>query len=232
MKGHAELALSIFRARLSTNFTYEMVECLRFLDPSINQKTSYSQLEREAFVRKVMHYAMAMFRRRKLDVDELSFTRELGLFIGREGCCLLIDNSYVLFPRSDTRKPSPDEYMKFWSLKWAAGSNLAHFAVTLGHAAITEAAVERSFSAQVCHLHCILFSPFRQGRVYNKLRERLSEGACEAQTWLMLNHERIVNPDKAADAATKRKEKRKRAKLEAEESFNALVQKRMRPSEP
>ena len=92
--------------------------------------------------------------------------------------------------------------MKHWALKAAAGSSLGQFATALGEAAITEAAVERSFSAQVFTFLPLLvivlqllplsskkknlpLCPCVQARVYNKLRERPREDSCEAQTWLL-----------------------------------------------
>ena len=85
MKGHSESALSLFRGRLSTNFTYEMVHCLRFLDPTVNQQVAYTQGEREDLVQKVLKYAMALFHRRQEVADDLALLREIGEFISQPG---------------------------------------------------------------------------------------------------------------------------------------------------
>ena len=146
-----------------------------------------------------------------------------------------------------------DSYLTFWSLKFAAGSHLAQFANTLGHAAITEAAVERSFSAQVqtivpclpavaiCHrLECIASSETicRRGYVRHNPRCGPREGGCYRwkmmcyavpPTWLLLNHCKLVHPDQASADVAKRQEERKKKRAKAEEGFAALVQKRMRP---
>ena len=122
-----------------------------------------------------------------------------------------------------------DAFTKFWSPKFAAGSTLAKFAVTLGKAAVTEAAVERSFSAQVgCKISVTPPTPLSQGRVYSKRREPLGETSCEAQTWLMMNYMRVMAPEDAAQEAMRRAAKRAAKRTQAEDAFNALVQKRQR----
>ena len=68
-----------------TNFSYEMLDCQRFLDPVVNQKTTYTKLQREGLVQKVLFYAMAMFRRRQATVTEVNLAQELGEFTGRTG---------------------------------------------------------------------------------------------------------------------------------------------------
>ena len=40
-------------------------------------------------------------------------------------------------------------FLKYWAERFATGSVLAKFAVMVGTATVTEAAVERSFSAEV-----------------------------------------------------------------------------------
>ena len=64
--------------------------------------------------------------------------------------------------------------------------------------------------------------------MYSKLRERLQEEACEAQTWLLMNHKKVVNPEKVAAEAAKAAERRGKKRAKAEQAFDALVQKRLR----
>ena len=85
MKASAEQALALFNGRLSMNFSYEMLSCLRFLDPTVNQKMTFTQLEREGLVHKVIQYAGAMFRRREMPVTELDLVQGIGEFVGRTG---------------------------------------------------------------------------------------------------------------------------------------------------
>lgn len=85
MKSHAEQALTIFRKRVSTNFGFDMLSCLRFLDPTIDQKTAFTQLQREGLVNKVLKYSRAMFSRCGSAVNDLDVIKEVGEFIGRSG---------------------------------------------------------------------------------------------------------------------------------------------------
>lgn len=100
MRGNAELALSVFKQRVIRNFSYEMLHCLRFLDPAggenpfnpcvrphftVDQRGTFPLAEREEMVSKVLGYAAAMFHRRGERVDEVELAHDLGIFIGRGG---------------------------------------------------------------------------------------------------------------------------------------------------
>ena len=85
MKGHSEQALAVLRKRIAKNFSYEMLSCLRFLDPTVDQMTEFDQAQREDMVQKVLKYATAMFQRRQEPADEVLVLREIGTFIGRPG---------------------------------------------------------------------------------------------------------------------------------------------------
>ena len=85
MKGHTEQAMAVFQGRLNTNFGYEMLNCLRFLDPSVDQKAAFEQNAREEMVKKILKYAVAMFKRRHEEIPELALMKEIGDFISRAG---------------------------------------------------------------------------------------------------------------------------------------------------
>lgn len=88
---------------------------------------------------------------------------------------------------------------------------MAQFAIALGEATITEAAVERGFSAQ--------------GRILTALRNRLGQRACEAQVWLCLNQLKIANPTLAALREQKRQEKQVQKRKREEHKLNELLAK-------
>lgn len=97
---------------------------------------------------------------------------------------------------------------------------------------VTEAAVERSFSAQVPTAKGKVgsLSLSFQSRVFSKLRDSLREDSCEAQTWLLLNYQKVVSPEKVQKAIAHRQEHVAKKRAAAEARYNASMQKRIRPS--
>ena len=57
----------------------------------------------------------------------------------------------------------------------------------------------------------------------------MHEESCEAQTWLMLNHTKVVYPEKVVAQAAKKAEALRKKRAKAEHAFEELVQKRLRP---
>ena len=144
LKRDAEQAIGIFQNRLKTNFSYELLQCLRFLDPTVNQKRIFNQMERRLWYKKWSPTPRRCSKRNSSLQVKLTCSQTLATsFQGQVGKCI------GETPLTDVTPMGTDAFTKFWSPKFAAGSTLAKFAVTLGKAAITEAAVERSFSAQV-----------------------------------------------------------------------------------
>ena len=78
----------------------------------------------------------------------------------------------------------------YWAMKAVTWPVLAAFALALANTAVSEAAVERSFSAQ--------------GQTYTELRARATEETVEAQMWIKMNHTAVHNPAKAERQAAKR----------------------------
>ena len=100
----------------------------------------------------------------------------------------------------------------YWTRKSISWLDLANFAVPLGDAAVSEAATERGFSAQ--------------GIIFRKLRSLLSEDSTEAATWLNMNHCKVMEPNKYANAKQKRAEKTAKKRTQYEANINALLAKR------
>ena len=80
-----------------------------------------------------------------------------------------------------------EQYAEFWAAKATMWFELPQFALALGEAAVTEAAVERSFSIQ--------------GKIFSKLRASLTQSHCEAQLWLAMNYISVMCPKVADDRA-------------------------------
>lgn len=67
-----------------------------------------------------------------------------------------------------------------------------------------------------------------QGRIFSKLRARMSEESCEAQLWLNLNYWKVNDNSKVVVEAKKRLLARAKKRAAKEDAYNALVRKRMR----
>ena len=80
-----------------------------------------------------------------------------------------------------------DQYAEFWAAKAIVWFELPQFALALGEAAVTEAAMECSFSIQ--------------SKVFSKLRSCLTQSHCEAQLWLAMNYVNVMSPKVAEERA-------------------------------
>lgn len=69
------------------------------------------------------------------------------------------------------------ENFEYWPKKGAVWCELASFAQMIMEAVVTEAAVERSYSAQAL--------------TFTKLRAKMREDTAEAQLWLKINYKRL-----------------------------------------
>ena len=107
-----------------------------------------------------------------------------------------------------------DAYAEFWAVKATSWFELPQFALALGEAAISEAAVERSFSYQ--------------GRVYTALRANMSQSHCEAQLWLAMNFVQVVHPKEADEKAKARALQREKMRAEQQRLIDGLVAKRQK----
>lgn len=107
-----------------------------------------------------------------------------------------------------------DSYAEFWAVKATSWFELPQFALALGEAAISEAAVERSFS--------------RQGRVYCSLRAQLSESHCESQLWLAMNFLQVMHPKEAEQKSKERATQSAKKGAEQQRLVDELLAKRQK----
>jgi hypothetical protein len=202
IKTAAEVALKLFNKRAGKMFNYDMLHCFRFLDPAVDQRTAYSDEERTTAMAKLMVYAKPYFERRGEDFNEQNFATQVGRFVVRPEAERNFAGDKLEF------------YNAYWSSKAVSWIALARFALPLGDAAISEAAVERSFSAQA--------------RIFSDLRARMTESSCEAQMWIAMNCMKVMNPREADKEAAKRVETQKQKRRAQQAVLDEIVVKRRR----
>lgn len=153
MKTVSQTALRLFRKRVASNFNYKMLNIFEFLNPLIDQRTAYTDEQREELAADVMHFAKCMYERRG-ELENFS-----------EGRCMAQLGRFMNRPASEKEflGSELEVFEMYWSKKTVSWIDIAAFAIPLGEACITEAAVERGFSAE--------------GRIFRKMRSRLSDRA-------------------------------------------------------
>ena len=107
-----------------------------------------------------------------------------------------------------------DHYTQYWAVKATSWFELPQFALALGEAAVSEAAVERSFS--------------RQGMVYTSLRARLSERHCDSQLWLAINYFHVMHPQEADKKAKERTLRTGKKRAQQQRLVDELLAKRQK----
>ncbi len=194
MKTAAQTARRLLRRRLQRNFSYAMKKIFDFLNPRKSQRETYTEEEREELLSQALKFAELYAARRGEAFDATRAAAQFGKFVMR--------------PERDVG------YAAYWASKAAIWCDVAGFAMALGAAVVTEASVERSFSAQAL--------------VFTRLRARLGEKKCETEVWLRLNHTAIHQPQAAAQQAVDRQKEAARKREHAQARIEALWAKKMR----
>jgi len=144
----------------------------------------------------VVKYALSMFTRRGELINDLEtiLRKQLGSFVRRAG------GSTV--------------FADYWAMKGVSWPQLAHFATAIGEAAISEAAVERGFSAQA--------------HIFNELRVRMGEESTEAQLWLAMNYDKIKRQSRYAERVEAQQRQVAKRRAAQEKITEELAAKRAR----
>jgi len=182
---------------VTTNFSHDLVQCFRLLDPRIDQRLYYDDEERGKVTEKLFFYMGKRCERRGDECPKPKIAQQLGRFIIRRDVASMETNP-----------------LDYWATQATVWPELADYALVLMSTAISEAAVERAFSAQ--------------GRTYHALRERMREDTTTAEVWIQLNHELVADPAAARARAKANERARVRRREIAQNKIDELWAKRRR----
>lgn len=146
----------------------------------------------------LLRYMKARASRRGLELDTTEVARQVGRFLMR--------------PRETIH--NEQDFKAFWEVAAASETELAEFALVLCNIVASEAAVERSFSTEA--------------RILTKLRTSTHQNVIDAQMFVAMNWERIMQPGKVLERKRKAMQKAEKRAKEEEKDIQERVAKRKR----